>query len=265
MSVDADTRFKILATVALGDDECADADLIRTCGVDPLGNPEQLAKRATAVLDAEGFEPFERPRPDWSADPKHHAPIEIGVRPKRRVGGGVQLRATVDSIELRRVTDTDADTSHLTDPDRYSDVSDAEAKRYREADRDRLRDYEAGQWEFLGVFAVAKVRFFLSTHPGGSGGGFEVSSPGLWGVESDSDPAYLAEIEREQRGEIADTLAALGLRIGGELTDAQALDALSIDVSAGTGSGADHAAALYEALEKTGRRVESDGEREERQ
>lgn len=135
--------------------------------------------------------------------------------------------AKVEGVRIRRATDHNPDLSYLKDADRYSDVPSAEAERYREADRDRLRDYEQGEWEMLGVQAIAKVRLHLSTHPGGTLQGFEVYSPGLWGVESDSSEEYLASIEREQRDELADILAAIGLRIDGDLSDTQALDAMA--------------------------------------
>ena len=37
-----------------------------------------------------------------------------------------------------------------------------------------------------------------------------IQSGGLWGIESDSDKAYLKEIESEQLAELANELAACG-------------------------------------------------------
>lgn len=165
----------------------------------------------------------------------------------------VRVLAVVDSVEIRRVPDDNPDLSYLTHPDRYADCSDADRKLNEGADAGRLAAFNRGDWEFVGVYAVAKVRLYLSTHPNGSCGGFEVSSGGLWGTESDSDPEHFAEIEGEQRADLAEMLHALGLREGGTISDAAALDALGEGVGTGTGSAADHADALYRTLGHTGR------------
>jgi hypothetical protein len=173
--------------------------------------------------------------------------------------------AKVESVETRHLPDSNPDLSYLSNGgERYADVSKADRLRYEAADENRLAAYERGEWSCVGVVAVAKVRFYLSTHPDGTAGGFEVSSPGVWGVETDSAASYFAELESEERGELVDILAALGLRIDGEISDAEALNALSEGVSAGTGSGADHADALYQALTATGRKVEDADEAAER-
>ena len=38
----------------------------------------------------------------------------------------------------------------------------------------------------------------------------EITSGGLWGIESDSDKAYLGEIETEQLSELREQLRAVG-------------------------------------------------------
>jgi hypothetical protein len=172
------------------------------------------------------------------------------------MSAAVHIVAKVERVEFRRVTDDNPDLSHLTDPERYSDVPSAEAERYREADSDRLRDFQQGAWEFLGVQAVAKVRLFLSSHPGGHVQKMEVCSGGLWGIESDSDAAYFAEVEAEQRADLEDNLAALGLRIDGEGTDAQALDSLAEFVNRpGPVNGADFLDHAEEVLKGSGREI----------
>lgn len=120
-----------------------------------------------------------------------------------------QVLAKVDSVEVRRPIDPDAQPE--INADHYTGEPDARRAEYLAQDKERAEAFEREEWAYVGVIAVAKVRFYLSSHPDGSCGGFEVSSTGIWGVESDSDPDYFAELEGEQRGELAEMLHALGL------------------------------------------------------
>jgi len=74
---------------------------------------------------------------------------------------------------------------------------------------DRLAAYERGDFNFVGVQAQARcmvVRDQVGTL-------FNIESPGLWGIESDSGEDYFNEIYAEQLAELKDMLAALANQV----------------------------------------------------
>lgn len=125
-----------------------------------------------------------------------------------------KLVATIQRVWLDVETDTDPDLSWLeADSGRYDDVSDQEEReRYEREDAERLADFGGGWW-MLGLVAKATVRISLAAHPDGWVTSFNVSSGGLWGVESDSGPALLTEIAEVEFQDLADELAAIGLEL----------------------------------------------------
>lgn len=72
------------------------------------------------------------------------------------------------------------------------------------SDAERLENLQKGDWCYYGVIAKAEI---VSTQ----GICQVIHSGGLWGIESDSDEAYFAEIEREQLSELKDELIGIGL------------------------------------------------------
>jgi len=66
-------------------------------------------------------------------------------------------------------------------------------------DAERIELYNRGDWDFVGVYA--KVVF-----EGDDGWRMEVRSHGLWGIESDSDDAYFAEVAAEEAEQLVDDL-----------------------------------------------------------
>jgi hypothetical protein len=60
-----------------------------------------------------------------------------------------------------------------------------------------------GNWCFIGIIAKAKIVTENGTLQ-------TIRSGGLWGIESDSDKSYIAEIEQEQLAELRKELTALG-------------------------------------------------------
>jgi hypothetical protein len=75
-----------------------------------------------------------------------------------------------------------------------------------------IRDYERmerlhhGDWCYIGIRAEAEILI----PSGGHSVVQEITSGGLWGVESDSDKSYLSEIETDELAELRDQLRALG-------------------------------------------------------
>ena len=108
----------------------------------------------------------------------------------------MELTPTVERSWVEIVSDNDPDTSYLYqhDPD-FSE---------------RREAYERGDFHFVGVQACAEIRF--KTPQGGYQGGPIVRSPGRWGIESDSGEDYFTEIGEEEQHELADMLAALGIK-----------------------------------------------------
>jgi hypothetical protein len=93
------------------------------------------------------------------------------------------------SIHVKFIPDSDPDTSYLE----------------QEGFEDRLRQYKAGVFDFIGIRAEATIvnaesRLLQFIHSGG-----------LWGVESDTDGPGLEEIIEEQLEELKAELKALGV------------------------------------------------------
>jgi hypothetical protein len=72
-------------------------------------------------------------------------------------------------------------------------------------DYNRMESLNAGSWCFIGIVADATI---------GIGTDYatmqHITSGGLWGVESDSDANYLAEVEQEQLSKLREQLHAIG-------------------------------------------------------
>ena len=106
---------------------------------------------------------------------------------------GTTLKPYVESAAIVVVCDQDPDTSWL-EQDEW---------------QDRLEAYRNGDFYFVGVYAEARVRF--ETPQGGWTQGSYVRTPGLWGIESDSDESYIAEVGKEEQDELNDMLEALNV------------------------------------------------------
>jgi len=75
---------------------------------------------------------------------------------------------------------------------------------YGKADFARAESLNAGNWCYIGIYAVAEVVV---------GGVCQtIRSGGLWGVESDSGDDYFGSIETEELGQLTLTLLDLGFR-----------------------------------------------------
>jgi hypothetical protein len=114
-------------------------------------------------------------------------------------------------VHFERVIEIDEfpDLSWLEpDSGRYADVEDAEEReRYQAQDAERLAAYYAGAWEMTGVRAKVTMHVPIG---GNSFAVYTLTSPGLWGVESDADENYLAEVYREQCAELAQAVWQMG-------------------------------------------------------
>jgi len=71
---------------------------------------------------------------------------------------------------------------------------------------ERMEKLNNGDFCFIGIRAYATI----SIPSGTSSVESEVSSGGLWGIESDSDKSYLESVEKEELGQLRTELKALG-------------------------------------------------------
>ena len=92
--------------------------------------------------------------------------------------------------------------------DNYTDVDTAERLKYAEQDLERMLRYLSGELSSIGIRAVAT---FTIPVFGDSTMQQTVASPGLWGIESDSDTADFNEVAREQIIELRHILLTMGI------------------------------------------------------
>jgi len=74
---------------------------------------------------------------------------------------------------------------------------------------DRLQQYRQGCFGFVGVRAAVE----LPIPYGADRILVTIESPGLWGVESDSDEDYLDSVFQEECDTLTEILAELGVRV----------------------------------------------------
>lgn len=93
----------------------------------------------------------------------------------------------VIDITIERIPDWDVDDSYLK----------------QDGFEDRRAEYENGGFGHIGIRAVAQVNINDTVQT--------IKSPGLWGIEDDSGDEYFAEVEQEQRDELAAILKEMGV------------------------------------------------------
>jgi hypothetical protein len=97
--------------------------------------------------------------------------------------------ATVTTVTFKVLPDLNPDTSWLEGA--------------------RLEAFNAGEFAFVGVRAEVQVRDWQA------GTCTDVTSAGLWGIESDSGVEYLTEVGRDELASLTDELAARHIDISG--------------------------------------------------
>jgi len=106
-----------------------------------------------------------------------------------RVGG---VRIVSATIEREYDIDSYLCQYSLDDPN-------PEIAGYAKSDAERLAAWKRDEWFFEGIYA--KVVF-----EGDDGWKMEGRSPGLWGIESDSDEAHFAEVAAEEAAQLVEEL-----------------------------------------------------------
>ena len=112
----------------------------------------------------------------------------------------------------RTMTVRAADLERIEEPDPHPDLSwlDPDANPANaEINAERLAAYRAGEWHCIGIRARATFLIGL-----GHGGLIQaIESPGLWGIESDSDPEYLDQVFSEEAETLRGILAQLNVTV----------------------------------------------------
>lgn len=124
---------------------------------------------------------------------------------------GAWAQAVRFDWELQKLPDGDPDLSWLeADSGRHDDVEDdAERAKYEAEDAARLASY-GHAWACVGVRACLRIAVPIGGH---SFTTYELTSPGLWGIESDSGEAYFAEVFEEEKAALWDSLRKVGLAV----------------------------------------------------
>lgn len=115
----------------------------------------------------------------------------------------------INKIIIKHILDTDPDLSFLKQDYRGADVTEEENERYQEQDKKRLESY-GYTWEMIGIKAVAEIHITSNSWSPPQTQIHEISSGGLWGVESDSGPERFSEIEQEELNDLSETLQEFG-------------------------------------------------------
>ena len=84
----------------------------------------------------------------------------------------------------------------------YKGESPEDIRKYVRQDYERMERLSRGDWCYVGIRAEAEIVIDGVTQ--------DVTSGGLWGVESDSGRDYLTEIETEELSGLREQLQALG-------------------------------------------------------
>ena len=109
---------------------------------------------------------------------------------------------TILKIVIRREFDEYPDLSYLTQSYEEPSISPEEAQKYREQDKVRMAKY-GDTWWMLGIFAEAHLEI-NGTHQ-------VIRTPGLWGIESDSDEDYMMEVGAIENDNLKDLLMEINL------------------------------------------------------
>lgn len=120
-----------------------------------------------------------------------------------REGDSPQSSARIESIYVQLVADDDGDESWLEQtPAQLGSLTAAvENKR-------RLKALYRGEWHWVGARLAADV---VIEHEGRTDERLTLTTPGIWGIESDSDADYFREVALDDWDYLAADLAALGL------------------------------------------------------
>lgn len=87
--------------------------------------------------------------------------------------------------------------------DNYKGELPEDIQKYIRQDYARMESLARGDWQYIGIRAEAIIETAANISQ-------RITSGGLWGVESDSEASYLAEIQRDELAGLKTELIALG-------------------------------------------------------
>lgn len=100
--------------------------------------------------------------------------------------------------------------SYFNPSSNYKGESPEDIRKYVRQDYERMESLNAGNWCYIGIRADAAISIRDTSDDNLYYTTQQITSGGLWGIESDSDKSYLAETEQEQLSELRQQLKALG-------------------------------------------------------
>lgn len=89
-------------------------------------------------------------------------------------------------------------------------VADYEARSYVYQDFNRFERLNRGDWFYMGIMAEATVKYSIGQ------GNYRLenfTSGGLWGIESDSDNDYIAEVEKNELNDLKNHLKQFNVNV----------------------------------------------------
>lgn len=119
-------------------------------------------------------------------------------------------KPTINSIKIVVTIDEYPDLSYL---DQFENSQDPEERKYYKQDQERKRQYNEGRWNCIGIQAQATIQIeqtdskCWSLH--------RITSPGLWGIESESGVVYFNDVAREECNSLEHDLRALNVAMRG--------------------------------------------------
>lgn len=90
----------------------------------------------------------------------------------------------------------------------YKDETPENTRKYVRQDYERMEGLNQGDWCFIGI--VAECEYSIGDNRAGCRLIQELSSGGLWGIESDSEESYFTSVEQEELSELRSQLKAIG-------------------------------------------------------
>lgn len=103
------------------------------------------------------------------------------------------------NISREIIPDDDADLSWLEQSDEQM------GEGFEASAKERLEAYRRGDWHMVGVRAKADIAITRN----GVTVRHELTSPGLWGIESDSGEEYLESVFQEEKAALGADLEAI--------------------------------------------------------
>lgn len=85
----------------------------------------------------------------------------------------------------------------------YEGETPEDTRKYVRQDYERMESLNAGHWCFIGIQAEARIEKVNVR-------AFQITSGGLWGIESDSDKSDLESVEKDELSDLREQLKALG-------------------------------------------------------